>query len=594
MRFGRLTLLWKIWLSTSVALTALFAVTGWVLQRAAFETTARNLEGEVKAGFQAYDSLWKARAEMLASLASVLSSMPNVRAAFGTGDPATIRDTAGELWSRIAYEVRESAILLVTDPRGKLIAALGSAPAEMVGGDWPVVREAAAGFPNQASGFLLRHGELFQTVITPVYVDSPRGPALINVLVTGYVVNHLVAARLKELTGGSDFLFLTPGRVVASTLNERATAVLARKLEGGATADLTSDGVAEYMPQVRDLIDVRGRPVGKLCIVRSFEGVRQSTAELRRNVVLIWLGAVVAGLALTYLLARRIVEPVKSLDRAAAEVARQNYDHRVPVRGQDELSRLAATFNSMCASLTSAREELIRQERISTIGRLASSIVHDLRNPLAAIYGGAEMMVDTELAAPQMKRLAMNIYNSSRRIQEMLQDLLNVTRGRTGLMEMCGMREVVLGATESLAGEADSRGVEIDVEIPEELEVPLERARVERVFQNLVHNALEVMPEGGAIHIAVREAADHVVVSVEDTGPGISREIRQRLFQPFVSYGKKNGLGLGLALSRQTVLDHGGDIWVESEEGHGARFLIRLPRSPRGAGLPPVEAAIGR
>jgi signal transduction histidine kinase len=204
------------------------------------------------------------------------------------------------------------------------------------------------------------------------------------------------------------------------------------------------------------------------------------------------------------------------------------------------------------------------------------------------------MMVDTELAAPQMKRLAMNIYNSSRRIQEMLQDLLNVTRGRTGLMETCGVREMVLGATESLAGEADSRGVEIDVEIPEELELPLERARMERVFQNLVHNALEVMPEGGAIHIAVREAADHVVVSVEDTGPGISREIRQRLFQPFVSYGKKNGLGLGLALSRQTVLDHGGDIWVESEEGHGARFLIRLPRSPRGAGLPPVEAAIGR
>ena len=84
----------------------------------------------------------------------------------------------------------------------------------------------------------------------------------------------------------------------------------------------------------------------------------------------------------------------------------------------------------MCASIRNAREELIRQERISTIGRLSSSIVHDLRNPLAAIYGGAEMLVDSELTPAQMKRLAGNIYRSSRRIQELLQDLLNTSRGK--------------------------------------------------------------------------------------------------------------------------------------------------------------------
>ena len=83
----------------------------------------------------------------------------------------------------------------------------------------------------------------------------------------------------------------------------------------------------------------------------------------------------------------------------------------------------------MCASIQQARQELIRQERISTIGRLSSSIVHDLRNPLAAVYGGAEMLVDAELTPLQVKRLAANIYRASRRIQELLQDLLNVSRG---------------------------------------------------------------------------------------------------------------------------------------------------------------------
>ena len=126
------------------------------------------------------------------------------------------------------------------------------------------------------------------------------------------------------------------------------------------------------------------------------------------------------------------MEPVKQLDRAAAEVARQNYAIEVEVNSEDEMGRLARTFNNMCASIRQAREDLIRQERISTIGRLSGSIVHDLRNPLAAIYGGAEMMVDADLPPGHMKRLAGNIYRASRRIQELLQDLLNVSRGKSG------------------------------------------------------------------------------------------------------------------------------------------------------------------
>src|SRR5438093_5364623 len=115
----------------------------------------------------------------------------------------------------------------------------------------------------------------------------------------------------------------------------------------------------------------------------------------------------------------------------------------------------------MCPSLRKAREALIRQERISTIGRLSGSIVHDLRNPLAAIYGGAEMLVDADLPAAHVKRLAGNIYRASRRIQELLQDLLNVSRGKTSAPEMCRLREVVSAACDSLATTAESQGVTI-------------------------------------------------------------------------------------------------------------------------------------
>ena len=573
---SRLSLLWKILLSTSVAMTVLFALTGWIVEKNALNTTSRSLDDEVQASFQAYRSLLQSRARSLASLSLMLSQMSDVRAAFGTGDQVTIRDTAGELWSKVS---EENALFLVTDPKGKLIASLSGATESPAWRELDVVRQAARRFPEQASGFMLKDGNLYQVAVTPVSVQSGRGLALLDVLVAGFKVDPLVAQRLKEGTGGSEFLFLSQGRVIASTLNPRATSELTRAISSRGAAKLSniSDGVMEYAPLRTELKDIEDRTIGELWIFRSFENATQRLAALRRTIIMLDLFAVLVGLGLTYLLARKIMEPVEKLDLAAAEVARQNYDYRVPVHGHDELGRLAETFNNMCASIQSARRELIRQERISTIGRLSSSIVHDLRNPLAAIYGGAEIMVDSELAPPQLKRLAGNIYRASRRIQELLQDLVNVGRGKTEGAEICRLCEVAAAGCDSLAAPADAQGVSVRLEIPDSIELPLERARLERVFINLIGNALEAMPAGGEITISATLEPDNVTIQVADNGPGISPDIRDHLFQPFVSSGKKNGLGLGLALSRQTVLDHGGDMWVESKSDRGARFFMRLP-----------------
>jgi signal transduction histidine kinase len=364
---------------------------------------------------------------------------------------------------------------------------------------------------------------------------------------------------------------------VASTLNPRATNVVVRNLGATSASQLVSDGLSKYARYETPLLDIAGRKVGDLVILRCFDGSQSRIDNLYSKIIGVWIIAVSAGLCLTYLLARRIVQPVKELDRAAAEVARHNYAIEVQVKSEDEMGRLARTFNTMCASIRQAREDLIRQERISTIGRLSGSIVHDLRNPLAAIYGGAEMMVDADLPPAHMKRLAGNIYRASRRIQELLQDLLNVSRGKTGALELCRLREVASAACDSLAVAADTQGVSMAISVPPEIELPLDRSRMERAFVNLVGNSLEAMPEGGQVRISASFENGSALVQVEDTGPGIAPEIRANLFQPFVTAGKRNGLGLGLALTRQTVLEHGGDMWVQSEPGHGAHFFLRLP-----------------
>jgi signal transduction histidine kinase len=147
---------------------------------------------------------------------------------------------------------------------------------------------------------------------------------------------------------------------------------------------------------------------------------------------------------------------------------------------------------------------------------------------------------------------------------------------------MCGLRDVIGAAWAVVAPAADARHVELAADVPETQECPMSRARMERVFSNLFENAIEAMRSGGTISIRTQAQGDNILVEVQDTGPGINPALRGRLFQPFVTAGKKNGLGLGLALSRQTLLDHGGDLWADSN-GPGARFCLRLPKERRGA-----------
>lgn len=567
--FARLSLLPKALLVTSAAITVLLGVTGWLVQSYAVRTTSQGLEDEVRASLQAYESLWRSRADMLASVSLIISNMSDVRAAFSTGDKATIQDTAGELWAKISHD---DAIFLVTDPQGFVVASLAGATRLP---ELPIVRTAASRFPRQAIGFMRDRQQLYQVVVTPVYVQAQHAPALLNVLVAGYPITPSLAALLKQSTG-SDFIYSSGGKTIVSTLDPATTATLAATALPSSEAHLEQAGTVEYAVLATPLISVDGQQLGELRIVRSFVIARMRLNALQRNLITIWIVAIAIGILLSYILTRRIVDPIVRLDLAAAAVAGHNYDSRVPVERQDELGRLAVTFNSMCASIQNARQELIRQERLATIGHLSTSIVHDLRNPLAAVYGGSEMLVDGDLPPAQVKRLANNIYRASRRIQELLQDLVNISRGRAESAEVCCLRDLISAACDPLRGAAEAQNIGITIDVPETLEAAVERARMERVFFNLCTNSIEALGEGGHIRISGAREGSSAVIRVHDSGPGIPKQVRSRLFEPFATAGKKNGLGLGLALSRQTVLAHGGDLWSETVE-QGASFCLRLP-----------------
>jgi signal transduction histidine kinase len=567
------SILGKIIVSTSVAITLLLAVAGWFVRDVASRALSDNLRDEVQGSLHAYDSLWQARAEMLRSISRAMSNMSDVRRAFQTNDRATIQDTAAEFWAKVS-KTSSAGIFLVTNPQGEVVASLGGGLPER--GQFAAVRDAETRFPDQSDGFSLVNGHLFELVVTPVYVQTQGGSGLLNVLVAGFPVDQRVAGDLKDHTNGSDFIFLAGGVPVASTLNDAETRPILRQYRRGSGLQELEIADRRFAVLGAVLRNITGAPVGDLLILHNFDSVGRALNALETRLFQIWIAAVLIGVAVSVLLARGILRPIRQLDRAAAMIAHENYDAQVPVQGNDELGRLAQTFNVMSESIRSARAELIRHERISTIGQLSSSIVHDLRNPLASIYGGAEMMVDGDLSSAQLQRLAGNIYRSSRVINEMLQELVDVSRGRIHPPEVCRLDEVIGAAIEVSSAVAAERGVKINVSIDPAIELPLERTRIERVFLNLISNAIEAMPGGGEVSVSATQNGNEILINVSDTGPGIPEGVRDRLFQPFVTSGK-NGLGLGLALSRQTLLDHGGDLWVETNGASGAHFHLRLP-----------------
>jgi signal transduction histidine kinase len=209
-----------------------------------------------------------------------------------------------------------------------------------------------------------------------------------------------------------------------------------------------------------------------------------------------------------------------------------------------------------------------------------ASIAHDLRNPLATIHGGAEMLVSSMLSQAQAHRIARNIYAASVRMRELLDEFLDQSRSGERQTHLSDVHGLVAGAVDKIADAAELQAVHIVQFIPERLSIVVDRQRIHRVLVNLLVNALEAMPDGGRILISAVSKRHSILIRVRDSGTGIAPEIRDRLFQPFATAGKANGIGLGLALSRQAVLDHGGEMWAESSF-EGACFAVRLPLAPK-------------
>lgn len=219
----------------------------------------------------------------------------------------------------------------------------------------------------------------------------------------------------------------------------------------------------------------------------------------------------------------------------------------------------------------------IHADRLATVGQMASSIIHDIRSPLAIIRGYAELAVTGAVSTEKRQRFANTITSEVRRLRDMAEELQEFSEGTHAVeLNAISLHEVIEEVVDFLDSNFRDRGIHIIHHAQYTGQLMLDAPRIKRILHNLTGNAADAMPDGGTLMITAARVAEYVHLEIHDTGSGIPDEIRERIFDPFVTHGKTHGTGFGLAVVRRIVEEHHGDVSVSSSTT-GTTFTIRLP-----------------
>jgi signal transduction histidine kinase len=256
----------------------------------------------------------------------------------------------------------------------------------------------------------------------------------------------------------------------------------------------------------------------------------------------------------------------------------------------DDAAFLAAFAAYAAVALENARllEQRILAERLTTVGQVASTLVHDLSSPLSAVRGYADVL--EQQPGPEVRaRCAAGIRRQAQRMGELVRSVLAYVRGSGDyLFTMTDVDALLAEVVEDLGAAHAAAGIQVVLREGRAGAARVDAGALRRVLENLARNGVQAMPQGGTLTLAAHSDGAHLVLSVGDTGVGMDEGVRARLFEPFFTRGKAEGTGLGLPIVQRIVEAHGGSVDVESAPGKGTTFRVRLPvEGPAGPGTLP-------
>jgi signal transduction histidine kinase/CheY-like chemotaxis protein len=581
-------------LAISAGLTAgtLFIVS-YNIEKRVREDIRVDLENSVNT----YRRFERQRRDSLARSAQLLASLPNIRALMTTHDGATIQDGSGEVWRMSGTD-----LLVMADRGGNVLA----------------MRTKANGFTQMAAQTLLRRsldgaeerdwwfggGHLFEVRVQPIYFGAPGSGATLGFLAVGHEIQDRAAKDFGSIVA-SDIAFYDAGSLVATTLTaEQKTDldILCRNYSGGPlTAREIQLGRERFLVTTVSLYD-NGEATVSLSIFKSLDRATAYLHDLNRVLLGLGLLSVLAGSALVFLISGTFTRPLENLVGGVHALERGDFDYPLEITSGDEVAEVTAAFDRMRTNMQKSQEEhktleerLRQAHKMEAVGRLAGGVAHDFNNLLTIIRGHSDLLLDRGSLEDSQRHNLDQIQKAAGKAVSMTRQLLAFSRMQ--VLQPCVLD---LNAVVTDLGKMLPRLIGEDIEYvfvpdPKLAPVKADPGQIEQVLMNLVVNSRDAMPGGGTITVRTRNAiidtteaqrrapmapGEYILLSVSDTGMGMSAETKAHIFEPFFTTKEVGrGTGLGLATVYGVVKQSGGFVWVESAPGEGATFEIYLPKA---------------
>jgi signal transduction histidine kinase len=439
---------------------------------------------------------------------------------------------------------------------------------------------------------LALNDRIYEIASQPLYFGPKDRGTLLGFVAVGYAIDEHVAQAVSE-AAAAEVAFTIDGKVVASTLKPTLHQQLIER--GGELLQLPTQnrmirlGKVDYLAASERLTNSSTQEspsqVPQLVVLKSFEGATQLVDRVNRWVLALALLALVVGSGMLVSISRTLTRPIETLVGGTRALAQGNFDYQLSEDGAEEIRELSRAFERMRIQLRRSQKELLDSERLATIGRMASSISHDLRHYLSAMYANAEFMSDANISQFEREELMLEVKSAVQGMTDLLDSLLLFTQtGRALYPEYESIALMIQRAVSMVRSHPAGRDVKINLNGLSSLQAWIDSKKLGRAVYNLLLNACQAAKRGNGpgpatVSLSMIEGERAIEIRIADNGPGVPPPVRQKIFLPFVSEGRESGIGLGLTLAQQIAQEHGGGINLEETAEGETVFTIHLPKA---------------
>ena len=531
-----------------------------------------------EASVRAFETVEHQREGQLSSAAALLAELPPLKSLMTTEHTPTIQDASTPFW-----QLAHSDLFVLATPDKKVVAQhLSKEGWSREAVEQNLRRSIEQG---EETAWWSANSRLYWVFVRPVTVGAGETLRLAGLLAVGYQVDASLASQLS-LAAGNQIALASGDQVIASTLPEADEKSLQRSIQSGkistAPVPVKIDLTTDQYTLTAIVLRAAPSPEVRCFVLMPMSSVNKFMRRLDRTIFLLGGFAVLLGALLFGFLASTITRPLDELVAGVRALADGDYSYSISRRGSNEVAELSRAFSQMRSQLLASQQQRIEAERATALARAASSISHDLRHYLAAIVANAEFLYDADaLVTVHKNEIYEEIKTASNQMTDLIDSLRELSHQRSTLLrELTSVAQVVGRSIEAIHAKPEYRRTRIISNIPADVVGMFDPKKLERAFFNLILNSCEATSgEIAEIVIHARATATDFEIRVKDNGPGIPVSIRETLFDPFVSFGKPNGTGVGLAIVSKIVSDHGGTVSVEQTSENGTVVLVRLPRS---------------